>query len=110
MREPTSNPIRTARRAGRILLVALLVFPPNLWAATITVTDGTSTVADDGACSLREAIEAAETDTASGATPGECPAGSGADTIELTGDVTLTEIDQYIGYYEAHNGLPPNFS
>ena len=55
-------------------------------AATITVDTASDTVADDGQCSLREAITSANTDTASGATTGECPAGSGADTITLPTD------------------------
>jgi CSLREA domain-containing protein len=51
------------------------------------------TAADDGQCTLREAITAAHTDNASGAMPGECGAGSGDDTINfqagLTGEITL---------------------
>ncbi|MFQ5578213.1 MAG: CSLREA domain-containing protein, partial [Anaerolineae bacterium] len=48
----------------------------------ITVTTINDVVVNtDGQCSLREAITAANTDTASSPTPGECPAGSGADTI-----------------------------
>jgi len=37
-------------------------------------------------CSLADAITAANTDTA----VGDCPAGDGADTISLSGDITLT--------------------
>ncbi|HYV10588.1 MAG TPA: choice-of-anchor Q domain-containing protein [Pyrinomonadaceae bacterium] len=55
---------------------------------TITV-NSTSDVADgtDGLCTLREAITSANTGTASGATAGECAAGSDSesDTISLTG-------------------------
>jgi hypothetical protein len=61
---------------------------PVAHAATITVDSTTNVVADDGVCTVREAITAANTDTASGATAGECPAGVGADTIEL--DISLT--------------------
>ena len=50
-------------------------------AATLTVNATADVVADDGQCSLREAIEAADTDTASGAAAGECSAGNGADAI-----------------------------
>ena len=39
----------------------------------------------DAACSLHDAITAANTDSATGG----CPAGAGADTISLSGDVTL---------------------
>ncbi len=47
----------------------------------ITVNFSEDVLADDGFCSLREAITAANTDTPSGASTGECGAGSGADTI-----------------------------
>ncbi len=60
-------------------------------ATTIVVTTTTDAVADDGFCSLREAVAAANTDTASADTTGQCPAGSGTDTIELAnGTYTLT--------------------
>jgi CSLREA domain-containing protein len=49
--------------------------------STITVNSPTDVLADDGACTLREAITAANTDAPSGASTGECIAGSGADTI-----------------------------
>ena len=49
---------------------------------TITVNTAADTVADDGTCSLREAITSANTHTASGATSGECNAGlTGTDLI-----------------------------
>lgn len=48
-------------------------------AATITVSTSDDEVNEDGDCSLREAIIAANTDTAVDA----CPAGDGADHIEL---------------------------
>ena len=68
---------------------------PPLWiglalAADITVTTTDDTTADDGLCSLREAVVAANTDTASGATAGECGAGGLADTITVpAGTYTL---------------------
>lgn len=40
-------------------------------------------MADDGACSLREAVQAAAADVPSGAAPGECPAGTAADRVAL---------------------------
>jgi CSLREA domain-containing protein len=46
----------------------------------IFVTIWEDIVADDGHCSLREAIIAANTNTPSGALPGECPAGSDTET------------------------------
>lgn len=72
--------------AGAALLVAL-GSTPAAWAASITV---------DGSCTLVDAITAANTDTATGG----CAAGSGADTITLTGDVTLTSANN------GDNGLP----
>jgi CSLREA domain-containing protein len=62
--------------------------PTALRAATIAVDTLTDTDVDDGLCSLREAIQAANTDLAHFG----CPAGSGADrvTIDLTGAIVLT--------------------
>lgn len=51
--------------------------------ATIVVNTGADLIADDGQCSLREAITAANQDMPSGAMVGECSAGNGADTITL---------------------------
>ena len=50
---------------------------------TIAVSTNSDTVANDGLCSLREAIAAANSDTAPGSSSGECPAGSGSDTITI---------------------------
>ncbi len=69
-------------------------------AATITVTsDSGGTGGPD--CTLRDAITAANTDTATGG----CVAGNGADTIELLADatITLTEVDNNS---DGPNGLP----
>ena len=76
-----------------VLVVATLVWAPGaVQAATITVNTTTDVVnSTDGLCSLREAITAANTDTVSGATGGECTAGGGADTITVpAGTYTLT--------------------
>ncbi|WP_412063016.1 choice-of-anchor Q domain-containing protein [Rubrivirga sp. IMCC45206] len=72
-------PLRSALAA---CLLATLALPTQ--AATITVDSGT----DDGVgCTLREAVEAANTDTAVGG----CTAGSGRDRIELgVSLITLT--------------------
>jgi LPXTG-site transpeptidase (sortase) family protein len=59
-------------------------------AASIVVNTNADTIADDGFCTLREAIIAANTDTASGATAGECAAGASADTITFAADYTIT--------------------
>jgi parallel beta-helix repeat protein len=65
-----------------------------LWAATIIV--------DETTCTLVDAVTAANTDAAVGG----CPAGSGADTIELTTDVTLATIDNNGTSGPGDNGLP----
>lgn len=70
--------------------------------ATIVVDSTADSEADDGVCTLREAAGAANDDAASGATQGECSAGSGVDDVLfalpagsvialLTGAVTFTE-------------------
>ena len=72
--------------AGLALLAALLPAPAT-HAATIGVTTGADSLTADGACSLREAIQAANTDAA----VDTCAAGSGADLIVLPpGTYTLT--------------------
>ncbi len=54
-------------------------------AATITVSTTADEIGADGACSLREAVIAANSDSAG---PGnDCTAGSGADTINVPGGV-----------------------
>ncbi len=77
--------------AIRVPLSLLLAFGPPLPAAVI--------VADGGACDLASAILAANSDSAQGG----CPAGSGADVILLTTDVTLTAVDNQT---DGDNGLP----
>ncbi|MGB0386195.1 MAG: choice-of-anchor Q domain-containing protein [Ardenticatenaceae bacterium] len=87
-------------RAGGAIFVALSAFFASTWvmnaiemkmesettrSATITVNSTADVVADDGLCTLREAITAANRDTASGLLSGECAAGSGHDTIVLSG-------------------------
>ena len=77
-----------ALTAIAILLVARA--PGAAEAATITINTTADVVANDGLCSLREAITAANTDTESGVAVGECAPGSGADTITVpTGTYTL---------------------
>ncbi len=63
-----------------------IFFAFRLNAATITVNSVADAVADDGQCTLREAIVAATTNAASGASPGECVAGEPVpivDTIQF---------------------------
>ena len=70
-------------------------------AATITVTNGTSTIANGDGCSLPEAIINANGDDQSGSI--DCVAGSGADTIDLQTNVTLTAVNNTTN---GNNGLP----
>ena len=62
-----------------VVLFALCLSDHKVMASVIPV---------DEACSLHDAIAAANRDEAVGG----CPAGAGADTIYLTGDVTLSEM------------------
>lgn len=73
-----------------VLVFVVLFFGQKVQAATINVTNGTSTVATDSSCSLREAIENANDDAA---TNSDCTAGSGTDTIDIQTDITLTTVD-----------------
>lgn len=83
--DPVTRP--PAAPTGRLLtaaaLIAALIWTatpaPPARAATITVTTTTDEYNTDGDCSLREAIRAANTNSAVDA----CPAGSGADTLLL---------------------------
>src|SRR4051794_29257608 len=92
----TLQPMRHTRRRSALSVitaaiagVAILCAPAL--AASLSVTTGADTVANDGACSLREAVRAANTDTPSGAASGECPPGVGQDVILLpAGTFTLS--------------------
>ena len=78
--------------AGAILLAGMVGGVP-VRADSITVNTTEMAIANDGKCSLAEAIIAANTDTASGDKSGECPAGHGADIIVLSPvTYTLTEV------------------
>lgn len=65
-------------------LLIVLLCPQGTWATTISVTTTADLVANDGQCSLREAIKAANTNAASGTLPEECPAGSAAEGDRIT--------------------------
>src|ERR1043166_6682360 len=74
--------------------------------ATITVNSTSPVIANDGLCTLPEAIISANTNTASGAMAGECPAGSsGTDTIVLQTGATYTLVSAHNALYGL-NGLP----
>jgi CSLREA domain-containing protein len=67
-------------------LIGMFLLGLPVLAATITVTTTEDEFYSDGDCSLREAIHAANTDTA----VDNCAAGSGADTIVLQSGATYT--------------------
>ncbi len=102
MKIQSVSPTPTRRLALRQLAWPLLVllFLLSLtgiqpaYAASITVDTTADVVADDGACSLREAISNANTDSALFASTGECLAGFGEDTIVVpAGTYTLDSGD-----------------
>ena len=64
---------------------------------TINVNSLADVAANDGVCTLHEAITAANTNTASGAAAGECAAGSvtGRDSIEILVDGDFIGVAQY---------------
>ena len=66
---------------GACLALTLFIAGGAL-ASTITVNSTADTTADAGACTLREAIIAANMDTASGISAGECAAGEAAPTVD----------------------------
>jgi CSLREA domain-containing protein len=79
-------------------IVALLILTASpATAAKIKINSTADIIADDGYCTLREAVIAANTDTASGSMDGECPAGDGADEIVLQSGVYKLAIG---GLYE----------
>ena len=85
-----------------LVTVGLIGFGLSISAATIPVTTTNPAVAADGQCSLIEAIINANADAA---THADCPAGSGADTIELANSATYT-LDQVNVSSYGPNGLP----
>jgi hypothetical protein len=73
-------------------------------AATLTVAPGAVEISADEVCALREALINANNDAA---THPDCPAGSGADTIELAANRTYTLTDAPAEFItDGPNGLP----
>lgn len=109
----TRRALRTQRRyrrwAATLAAVALLLALSRspVRAATITVANGEIAIADNGICSLKEALENAN-DTATGQPHADCVAGdpAGADTISLpvSGSFILTSASGT--YYDSPTGLP----
>jgi CSLREA domain-containing protein len=74
--------LSNAARSLRVCAAILTLAAGAAQAATLTVNSTADVVANDGVCTLREAITAANTNTASGGMVGECVAGAaGLDTI-----------------------------
>jgi trimeric autotransporter adhesin len=71
------------------LLGGAVTFTPAR-AAGIVVNSNADVIANDGICTLREAITNANGDSQLFATAGECSAGSGADTITFADNYTIT--------------------
>ena len=80
-----------------VLLSFILLLSPHRQgqaASTIVVNSTEDVARNDGTCTLREAVIAANRDRPSGGRPNECIAGSGADTILLPAGVyTITRSD-----------------
>jgi CSLREA domain-containing protein len=71
-----------AKVTWRLTALALLLLPAAVLANTITVnTNADNATAGDSSCTLREAINNANSD--SDTTSGDCTAGSGTDTIQF---------------------------
>ncbi len=98
------------------LLGGMLLLAPLSWAQTITLSGNAVGVSDDGECSLIEAIDNANADSnvnqpnaryfygEGNRSHDDCPAGNGADTIELaSGDYQVTGADNF---WYGPNGLP----
>lgn len=84
------------------LLAVILQTTVAGWGATIRVNTTDPALVQDGRCSLIEAIENANSDAA---TNSDCPAGSGADVIELATASTYL-LDRVHNSWEGPNGLP----
>ncbi|HEX5124100.1 MAG TPA: CSLREA domain-containing protein [Rhodanobacteraceae bacterium] len=112
------NGHRSLTTAAALVAVFLTAAAP---AATITVNSTADTAADDGNCTLREALAAATTNTASGAMPGECAAGeplpvvdtiafaipgSGVHTIQPTSVIPRIEESVVIDGYTQPGSAP----
>ncbi|MEX2500389.1 MAG: choice-of-anchor Q domain-containing protein [Wenzhouxiangellaceae bacterium] len=70
-------------RIARIIsIAAALITGTSLQAATISVNSTADVVGDDGICTLREAIIAANANFASGPSSGECAAGAAEPTVD----------------------------
>jgi len=112
--QDTSSPVRPnggGQRAAQVGALVMAVLALSLlpiayvYANTITVNSTLTTIANDGKCTLIEAITSANTDAVSGAMVGECTAGNGADTIELQA-FAFYELFSVNNSTDGNNGLP----
>ena len=83
-----------------VLPLALIAWATSAHAATISVNTLLDTAGLDGFCTLREAIVAANTDTA----VNECPGGSAADTITFSVSGVIT-LDSTLGQLEIGSNI-----
>jgi len=97
---------RTMQLAVFAVFIGVSTLPAQ--AAVINVAAGEVAVANNGICSLHEAIRNAEADADTSG--GDCAAGSGADTIVLATGSTYTLTAPYqqaqLGTYDNNSGLP----
>ncbi len=107
-RRPSTSLIAASAALGAFALSVLSGAPHPAAAATTIVVDSTAdpaSPATDGNCTLREAVQAANTDTAVDG----CPAGSGADTITLpAGTFTMLtglRVSAPVTFVGANSGL-----
>ena len=85
--------LRSIVRRICLPLLASIAVSPALWAATITVNSTADTAANDGVCTLREAITAANTNIASGVLAGECIAGSAAGVDDIVFNIPAAGVE-----------------
>jgi CSLREA domain-containing protein len=83
---------------------AALVLPGSAAAATIDVEIRTDEFTNNGSCSLREAAEAANLDSAATQTESGCTPGTGADTITLHAGAPYTLTTAIVGNLDIANG------
>lgn len=86
----TTDVIKGTDMKNRLITITLYLLMSLFsasFAATITVNATDGAVADDGVCSISEAIIAANTDAVVSVATGECSAGSGSNN--LSDDVTI---------------------
>src|SRR5215207_2690490 len=74
--------------ASVVAILTALTVTPAYAAGIVVNTNADATIAGDVFCTLREAITNANSD--SDTTGGDCPAGSGADTITFDANYTIT--------------------